>query len=136
MPQKTKEPQARFMYYWNLVTMLWEPFVQVFSCKKSPRHLFSILAVGTTFDWIGVIFDGNILTRYVLEVANYTDAVTTTLSIIDANSVTIYTGAAHAENANYSIPVDVELVGTYTFRLTLSAVASGVATDYLTLFTR
>lgn len=96
------------------------------------RTEVKIAAAGTTFDT--EIFPDNVrATRYVLEVANYTDDVTTTLSFLNKNGVTVFTGAAHARNANYSIPVDIELVGKYTARLTLSAAASGVASDWITL---
>jgi len=91
------------------------------------------LTYDTTVDTKGT---GVIFSHYVLEVANYTNAVTTTLSIINANSVTVWTGAAHDENANYSVPTDVDLKGSYTFRLTLSGVSGGTGTDYLTCFRR
>lgn len=106
------------------------------TCGKHPRTAYAIAAAGTTFD---ATFkpEGEVLTRYILECYDATNAVTRTLSIIDANSITIWTGAAHADAANYSIPVDVDLDGTYTFRITLSGVAGGTGgTDYLTLFTR
>lgn len=98
-----------------------------------PRVTVSILATGTTFDT--TITPGNTrATRYILECPNMTGNGTTTLSFINSNSVTVYSGAAHAENANYSIPIDVELVGTYTIRLTLSIGAGGTgATAYFTI---
>ena len=136
MAQKIREPQSRFMYFWNTVKGLWEPFVRIFSCRKSIRYNYLITAAGTTFDKPGVTFDGDILTRYILQCGDTTNDVTRTLSIIDVNSITIYTGAAHADAANYSIPVDVELCGTYTFRLTLSGAAGNIVNDYLTLFLR
>jgi hypothetical protein len=103
-----------------------------------PRTAVSIAATGTTFDTTVAKYEG-VITRYILEVPNYTNDVTTTLSIIDANSVTIFAGAAHAKNANYSIPVDVEVDGsqTYTLRLTLSGAAGGTGgTAYITLYLR
>lgn len=90
-----------------------------------PRTAVSVHKVLTTAD-VSVTHVGARATRYVLELPNYANTVTTTLSIIDANSVTIWTGAAHAQNANYSVPIDVELCGTYTLRLTLSGAAGGV----------
>ena len=98
------------------------------------RTAFSIAATGTTFDTNLIISRGKRATRYILELPNYTTGTpTTTLSIIDANSVTIFTGSAHAENANYSIPIDLELVGLYILRLTLSGEAGGITTAYLTI---
>lgn len=105
------------------------------SCRKRGRTSYSILATGTTFDNT-FAFKGEILTRYILELYDSTGDKTRTLSIIDANSITVFTGAAHADAANYSIPVDVDLDGKYTFRLTLSAAAGDTGTDRLTLFTR
>lgn len=99
-----------------------------------PRTEVSIAATGTTFNTTLVVSRGKRATRYILELPNYTTGTpTTTLSIIDANSVTIFTGAAHDENANYIIPIDVELVGTYILRLTLSAAAGGIATAQITI---
>ena len=97
-----------------------------------PRTAVAIAATGTTFDT--TLIAGARATRYILELPNYTTgSPTTTLSIIDANSVTIFAGAAHAETLNYSIPIDVEIVGTYTVRLTLSGVAGGATTAYITI---
>jgi len=136
MAQKLKEALARLMYYWNPLKGLWERFERWFSCYKSPRHIYEILATGTTFDWEGVIYEGHVLTRYVLELGDTTNNVTRTLSIIDENGVTIWSGAAHADAGNNSVPVDVELAGRYRFRLTLSGAAGNVVYDYLTLFVR
>ena len=106
------------------------------TCGKHPRTSYAIAATGTTFD-ATFIFEGEVLTRYILECYDSTGDRTRTLSIIDANSVTIFTGAAHADAANYSVPVDVDLDGTYTLRITLSGVAGGTGgVDYLTIFTR
>ena len=97
------------------------------------RTAVAIAAAGTDFD-TALTVTGSRATRYILELPDYTTgSPTTTLSIIDANSVTVFTGAAHAENAKYSIPIDVELVGTYTLRLTLSGVAGGATTANLTV---
>ncbi len=105
------------------------------ACKKSDRTAYAIAATGTTYD-ASFTFGGNVLTRYVLECYDATNAVTRTLSIIDANSITVWSGSAHADASKNSIPVDVELCGTYTFRITLSGVAGGTGTDYLTLYLR
>ena len=97
-----------------------------------PRTGVSIAAAGNTFDT--TLIAGARATRYILELPDYTTgSPTTTLSFINANSVTVFTGAAHPENANYSIPIDVELVETYTVRLTLSGVAGGATTAYITI---
>ncbi len=92
------------------------------------------LATGSlTFDTTYVT-KGVRVTRYVLECPNMTGNGTTTLSFIDANSKTVWAGAAHPENATYSVPIDVELAGTYTIRLTLSLDCTDPATAYLTLY--
>lgn len=106
------------------------------TCSRDARRPYSIAATGTTFDST-VVFAGKVLTRYILECYDSTGDSTRTLSIIDENSVTIWSGAAHGDAANYSVPVDIELDGTYTFRITLSGVAGGTGgIDYLTLMVR
>jgi len=106
------------------------------SCGKFPRQAYAIAATGTEFD-VTYAVDGNILTRYILECYDSTGNRTRTLSIIDENSVTIFTGSAHADDGDYSVPVDIELDGVYTFRITLSGAAGGTGgTDYLTLMVR
>ncbi len=105
--------------------------------SKSDRVAYAIAATGTTFDHT---FDGcGILARYVLEIPQYTNStITTTLSLIDSNSVTIYTGAAHTSvtATNYSIPIDIDVYGGYTVRLTLSNVAGGAGNAYVTFLMR
>lgn len=117
---------------WGQTSML-GPGAAAPTRKIVPRAAVTIIATGTTFD-TAIYVNGARATRYILECPNMTGDGTTTLSVIDANSVTVYTGVAHAENANYSIPIDVELVGTYTLRLTLSIAAGGTgATAYITI---
>jgi hypothetical protein len=105
--------------------------------KIVKRTAVSIAATGTTFDTAIEVYPysnvGARATRYILECPDMTGNGTTTLSIIDANGVMVYAGAAHAENANYSIPIDVELVGVYTIRLTLSIAAGDATTAYITI---
>lgn len=98
-----------------------------------PRTAYTLAAAGTTFDKT-LSTGGCRVTRYLLECPNMAGNGTTTLSFIDGNSVTVWSGAAHAEEANYSIPIDLELVGTYTVRLTLSIAAGTATTGYLTLY--
>lgn len=64
------------------------------------------------------------------------NSITFTLSLVDANNVTIFTGAAHAENGNYSVPIDVEIDGIYTVKLTLSNAAGSTGTAYVTFWVR
>lgn len=98
------------------------------------RTTIAIAAAGVNFDTTLVVSRGKRATKYILECPDMIGNGTTTFSIIDANSVTIYSGASHAENANYNIPIDVELIGTYILRLTLSVAAGGTgATAYLTI---
>ncbi len=98
-----------------------------------PRTAYTLAATGTTFNKL-LSTGGARVTRYLLECPNMVGDGTTTLSFIDGNSITVFTGSAHAENTNYSVPVDLKLVGTYTVRLTLSAAASTATTGYLTLY--
>src|SRR3972149_9002126 len=101
------------------------------SRKILGRTPIPIIATGTTFD-TKVTFYGEVATRYILECYNSTGDRTRTLSFIDANLVTVWSGAAHADAGNYSVPIDVELDGDYTVRITLSDVAGDTGTDYLT----
>jgi hypothetical protein len=65
-----------------------------------------------------------VLTRYLLELPTMASSPTVTLTIVDENSITIFTGAAHASGAGaaaaFSVPIDVEIDGTYTITLTTS----------------
>jgi hypothetical protein len=104
------------------------------------RTAVAIAAAGTTFD-VTTSRLNNWATRYVVECPNMTGNGTTTVSIIDADGVTVFTGSAHAENATYSVeiavaarPKGLELIGVYTIRLTLSIAAGGSgATAYIRL---
>ena len=99
-----------------------------------PRTPIAIAATGVTFNLALEDICG-VATRYILEIPNYTTgSPTTTLSIINANGVTIYTGPAFTEYANYSIPIDIELIGDYTVRLTLSGAAGAETVVYFTMF--
>lgn len=114
---------------------------------KHDRLAFAIAAAGLTFDKT-VKFEGEELVYFLLECYDATNAVTRTVSIIDANTVTVWTdGTARADNSKNSIPVFITdgvtkslglpLDGTYTVRITLSDVAGGTGgTDYLTLFVK
>ncbi len=97
------------------------------------RTAKTINAGDLTFDIAFPSTPGVRVTRYILECPNTLGGGTMTLSFIDVNSIPVFTGAAHAENTNPSIPIDVELIGAYTLRLTLSVVAGDVTTAHLTL---
>lgn len=102
---------------------------------KSPRKSVAVAATGTSFTFT---FEGRgVITRYLLEVPDVAASTTFTLSMVDENSITIFTGAAHAENANYSVPCDIEIDGRYTVTLTLNQVAGGTGgTVYVTFWVR
>lgn len=103
--------------------------------EKIPRKAIAIAATGTSFTTT-ITYKG-VLTRYLLECFDATNAVTRTLTLVDENSITIFTGAAHADNGNYSVPIDVEIDGTYTVTITLSGAAGGSGgTDYITFWLR
>ncbi len=108
------------------------PWVQVRTFDILPRTAITIAAAGLTHDTTTTIFHSR-ATRYILTCPDMTGNGDTTLSIIDANSKTVWSGAAHPETATYSVPIDVELVGAYTLRLTVTIAAGDAATAYLTI---
>ena len=104
--------------------------------SKSERVAYAIAATGQTFDQS--FYGHGTLARYVAYIPKYvTSASTTTLSLIDENGATIYTGSAHntsAAAAHFTDAPAVEVYGGYTVRLTLSGTAGGANTAYVTLF--
>lgn len=107
---------------------------------KSPRKSVAIAAAGGTTA-LTFTFEGRgVITRYLIELPIMASAPTITLSLVDENSVTIFSGAAHAGSAsalaNFSVPCDVEIDGRYTVTLTPSGNSGTVATIYLTFFVR
>jgi len=107
---------------------------------KSPRKSVAIGASGGTTP-LTFTFEGRgVITRYLLELPIMASAPTITLSFVDANSITIFTGAAHQGSAsalaNFSVPCDIEIDGRYTVTLTPSGNSGTAATIYLTLFLR
>lgn len=119
----------------------------VSSFAQSSKIIFTRTAV-TLDTGATVVYDINAnflkttATRYVVECPNMTGNGTTTVSIVDANGVTVHTGSAHNENANYSValaaqttPYGWELDGSYIIRFTLS-VAAGASggTIYFTMY--
>ncbi len=102
---------------------------------KSPRIPIAIAASGTSFTF--TLLGRGVITRYLLECFDSSGDRTRTLSFVDENSKTIWTGAAHADNDSYSVPCDIEIDGKYTGTLTLSGAAGGTGgTDRLTLWMR
>jgi hypothetical protein len=114
------------------------------STRKHPRVAVPIGGTagvagsyGATAD-MAMQFDGELLTRWVYELYQSNNGLTRTLSIIDENGVTVYTGPAHTDNtkSSYAPTGGVELDGTYTVRLLQSAGGATAGIDYLTLFVR
>lgn len=104
--------------------------------EKVGRFTIAIAATGTSFTQVLPKNLKGVLTRYLLELPNVA-SITFTLSLVDENSKTVWTGAAHAENDTYSVPIDVEVCGKLTATLTLSNVAGGTGgTAYLTFWKR
>lgn len=100
--------------------------------SKLARTAIPIAASGQSFTY--PLIHTGIITRYLLELPDV-NTITFTLSFVDANSKTIWTGAAHAENGTYSVPCNIEIDGKYTVTLTLSNVAGGSGgTAYLTMW--
>jgi hypothetical protein len=100
---------------------------------KIPKMTLTTTAattITTTITYKGV------LTRYLLVTPDLTGNWTSTLSFVDADSKTIFTGAAHAESGTYSVPIDVEIDGTYTVTITFSGTATAGEVLYLTLWIR
>ena len=108
------------------------PYVQMRTYDILPRTAITIAAAGVTHDITTTRLNA-LATRYILECPNMDGNGDTTLSIIDANSKTVWSGAAHPETNTYSVPIDFELVGAYTLRLTVTIAAGTAATAYLTI---
>jgi hypothetical protein len=73
-----------------------------------------------------------------VEMPNFTNAITATLTVSDENGVTIMTKAAIAENANTMLDAtddfDKAMAGTYTVLITLSGAAGGTGGTVYTTF--
>ena len=88
------------------------------------KSSFVFAATGTTKS--ATLHENGIIIGYTMVTPNFTNPSTSTLTILDEDSVTIYTGAAHNENGTYVvdsllIPCDKN----YTATITLSGVAGG-----------
>lgn len=107
---------------------------------KTPRKGSAIAASGGTTPLTWTLQGRGVITRYLLELPIMASTPTITVSLVDENSVTVFTGAAHASSAgalsNYSVPIDVEINGKYTVTLTPSGNSGTVATIYSSLFMR
>lgn len=107
---------------------------------KTPRKSSAIGASGGTTALTWTLQGRGVLTRYLLELPIMASTPTITLSLVDENSRTIFTGAAHASSAAavsiYSVPIDVEIDGKYTVTLTPSGNSGTAATIYTTFFMR
>ena len=108
------------------------PIFQMRTYDILPRAAITIAAAGLTHDTTTTRLNA-LATRYILECPNMDGNGDTTFSVINANGKTVWSGAAHPENATYSVPVDFELVGAYTLRLTVTIAAGTAATAYLTI---
>jgi len=73
-----------------------------------------------------------------IEMPNFTNAITATLTISDENGVVIMNKASIAENANTMLDAtddfDKAMAGTYTVLITLSGVAGGTGGTVYTTF--
>jgi hypothetical protein len=98
--------------------------------KKS----FAFAATGTSLEQ--TIHENGVITIYHLTAPNFTNPVTSTLSVKDVDGNTIWTGSAHNENATYlvaslTVPVD----RGYTLVCTISGAAgTGGGTVVANLF--
>ena len=102
--------------------------------SKIARTPIAIAASGTDFYFY--LLHTGVLTRYLLELPDV-NTITFTLSLVDENDKTIWSGAAHAENDTYSVPIDVEIYGKYKVNLHLNNVAGGTGgTAYITFWVR
>lgn len=71
----------------------------------------------------------------ILETPDFTNAVTSTLSIENSNSVELYSESGLAENTDHIMFAKRPLVGDNTVKVTLSGVAGGSGgTAYVTLY--
>ncbi len=108
------------------------------STRKHPRTAFTF-GVGSSGPVdASMHFDGEVLTRYVIEGYSAGSSLTRTPSFIDENGVTVYTGAANADAIKTSVAPTggIELDGDYTVRMTPGATPATGGVDYLTLFVR
>lgn len=94
---------------------------------RSERVAYTIAATGTTFD--ETMWGHGTLKHYVAYIPKYTNSTeTTTLSILDGNGYTVYTGSAHdtsAAAASFTAAPALTISGSYKVRLTLSGAAGG-----------
>ena len=136
MTTQITEPLGRLTYRRNTLLSLWEKVTEAFRSliTRSNRIPFNVDPTTLTYDF-KVTMNG-VVTKIIMELCNYTNTITTTLSILDDNGITHYGGAAVVQNANYVIRLDEDLSGTYTIRLTLGGASGGNGTDFVTLYLR
>jgi len=100
--------------------------------EKTIEDTQSFAATGTTKSWT---LTANALTHTIIvDVPDFTNGITVTLSITNSDSHEIYASAALAENTLHVIKAEVPLVGANTILLTLSGVAGGSGGDVKTTF--
>jgi hypothetical protein len=92
------------------------------------KNTFAFTAISTTAT--NLLCENGFVRQYVLTVPNFTNAVTATVSVLDEDSNTIYTGSAHNRNATYSADsLSVPCDKNYTAKVTLSGAAGGSGGD-------
>jgi hypothetical protein len=108
------------------------------STRKHPRTAFTFTTGSSGPVDVSMTFDGEVLTRYVIEGYSAGSSLTRTPSFIDENGVTVYTGAVNSDagKVSYAPTGGVELDGNYTVRMTPGATPGTGGVDYLTLFVR
>lgn len=114
--------------------------VDAHKVTKSPRKSLAIAQSGSTTPLTFTLRGRGVITRYLLELPIMATTPTITLSLVDENSIIVFTGAAHTSSAsalsNYSVSIDVEINGKYTVTLTPSGNSGTAATIYLSLLMR
>jgi hypothetical protein len=115
------------------------------STRKHPRFAVTIGGTAGLSDGVGatadtaMVFEGELLTRILLECYENNNGRTTTFTILDENGCQIYTAAGNATGAagNCWAPTGgIELDGDYTIRLLHSGAGATAGIDYVTLFVR
>ena len=117
----------------------------VMSSASTRKHPRVAITIGGTADYSGGVgatadksiqFDGEILIQILLEAYQSNNALTRTISLLDANGVTAYSAPAVPDAANtlWNPTGGVALDGLYTVRDKQSGVGATAGIDYLTLF--
>lgn len=106
------------------------------STRKKDRKAFSVLSTGLNSK-NSFIFDGEILSRYMIEAGADTNTPSRKIQIVDANGVTYFDGPTFPDGkvSQHAPTGGIELDGKYDIYMILGATGSTLGvSDYLTMF--